>query len=116
MAVFTLTNARGKGPRGVHKASGGVKLIARGETVTVDLAEGEEAGLEAYFDVQPADEAAAPEPCPLDLNLDDLEAHLATMTDPDAVQALLDAEIAGKSRKGAVAALEARRDELLAAD
>lgn len=55
------------------------------------------------------------EPGPLDMNLDDLTAHIATVDDPDAAQALLDAEIAGKSRKGALAALEARRDELLAA-
>lgn len=54
------------------------------------------------------------EPGPLDGSVDDLAAHLATVTDADEVQRLLDAETAGKSRKGAIAALEARRDELLA--
>lgn len=57
---------------------------------------------------------APKEPGPLDGSVDDLTAHLATMDDADEVQKLIDAETAGKSRKGALAALEARRDELLA--
>lgn len=60
------------------------------------------------------DDNASAEPGPLDGSVDDLVAHLEGVTDPDAVQALIDAETAGKSRKGALAALEARRDELLA--
>lgn len=59
-------------------------------------------------------EASASEPGPLDGSVDDLTAHLETVTDPDEVQALIDAETGGKSRKGALAALEARRDDLLA--
>ena len=54
------------------------------------------------------------EPGPHDGSVDDLTEYLATLTDADEVQKLLDAETAGKSRKGAIAALEARRDELLA--
>lgn len=60
------------------------------------------------------DGASAAEPGPLDGSVEDLTTHLATLTNADEVQKLLDAETAGKSRKGAVAALEARRDELLA--
>lgn len=52
---------------------------------------------------------------PLDGNVDDLTAYLATVDDADTVQQLIDAETGGKARKGALAALEARRDELLAA-
>lgn len=53
------------------------------------------------------------EPGPLDGSVDDLTKHIAGVDDPDEVQKLIDAETAGKSRKGAIAALEARRDELL---
>lgn len=81
-----------------------------------------EAGASAegdFTDVNPewfeGDDVQAPEPGPLDGNVDDLSAHLATVDDLDEVQRLLDAETAGKSRKGAIAAIEARRDELLAA-
>jgi hypothetical protein len=72
-----------------------------------------------FTDVNPewfeGDGVQAAEPGPLDGNVDDLTAHLATVDDLDEVQRLLDAETAGKSRKGALAAIEARRDELLAA-
>lgn len=52
---------------------------------------------------------------PLVGSIDALKAHLATVTDPDEVQKLIDAEKAGKNRNGGIALLEARRDELLAA-
>lgn len=54
------------------------------------------------------------EPGPLDSSVDDLAAYLDGVTDPDEVQRLIDGEIAGKSRKGALAALQSRQDELLA--
>lgn len=54
------------------------------------------------------------EPGPLDGSVEELTAHLASVTDADEVQKLIDAETAGKSRKGALSALEARRDEILA--
>lgn len=79
------------------------------------------AGWKGRYDVisgNPADGstfiAGSGEPGPLDGSVDDLTEHLATVTDADEVQKLIDAETAGKSRKGALAALEARRDELLA--
>lgn len=57
---------------------------------------------------------AGVEPSLLDGSVDDLTTHLASITDADEVQKLIDGEVAGKSRKSALAALEARRDELLA--
>lgn len=59
--------------------------------------------------------AGSGEPGPLDGSVEDLSAYLANVSDLNEVQALIDAETAGKSRKGALTALEARRDELLAA-
>ena len=60
------------------------------------------------------DEDGASEPGPLDQSVELLTEYLAGVEDADEVQKLIDAETAGKSRKGALAALEARRDELLA--
>jgi len=51
---------------------------------------------------------------PLGGTIDDLKTHISTLTDPDDVQKLIDAEKAGKNRNGGLAILEARRDELLA--
>ena len=51
---------------------------------------------------------------PLAGTIEDLKAHIATLTNPDDVQKLIDAEKAGKNRNGGIALLEARRDELLA--
>lgn len=52
---------------------------------------------------------------PLGGTIKDLKAHIATITNPDDVQKLIDAEKAGNNRNGGIALLEARRDELLAA-
>jgi hypothetical protein len=68
-----------------------------------------------YFDINGGSGEGAAEPGPLDGNVDELTAHLATIDNVDDVQSLIDAETAGKSRKSALAALEARRDELLGA-
>lgn len=67
-------------------------------------------------DGKDVDEPVLPstEPGPLDGSVDELTLHLKGVSDVDAVQKLIDAETAGKSRKGALAVLEARRDELLA--
>lgn len=51
---------------------------------------------------------------PLALSIPDLVDHLQTMTDPQAVETLLVGERAGRARAGALAALESRRDALLA--
>lgn len=99
------------GPRGIHDSTGAVVMLEAGESADIDLADGEEEGEWFKFDGG----VAAPEPGPLDTSVDDLVAYLKGVTDADAVQALIDAETAGKSRKGALAALEARRGELLAA-
>lgn len=51
---------------------------------------------------------------PLELSIPDLTDYLETVTDPAVIEALIEAEKAGKNRGGAVAALEDRRDELSA--
>lgn len=102
------------GPRGVWSKSGLV-MIEKGQSADVDLAEGEEAGEWFEFDGATGNsKEPAPEPGPLDQSIEKLTEYLATVTDADEVQKLLDAETAGKSRTGAIAALEARRDALLA--
>lgn len=58
--------------------------------------------------------SAASEPGPLDQSIEKLTEYLEGVTDADEVQKLIDAETAGKSRAGAITALEARRDALLA--
>lgn len=108
MTKFTNT---GEGPRGINLTNGTTVWADPGATVEVDENDLADQPLHADFGV--GGETA--EPGPLDGSVDDLSAHLATVDDPDAIQALIDAETAGKSRKGALAALEARRDELLAA-
>jgi hypothetical protein len=55
-----------------------------------------------------------PEPSPLDASLPALRAYLARVRDVSHIDVLIAAETAGKTRKGALAALNARRDELLA--
>lgn len=108
MVKITNTSA---GPRGFNSANGEV-LLSRGESWEGDIADGEleSARGTGYFDI----DGEGAEPGPLDRSVEDLKGHLATVTDADEVQALIDAETAGKSRKGALEALEARRDELLA--
>jgi hypothetical protein len=58
-----------------------------------------------------ASESGAPavEPGPLDKSVPDLTAHLETVTDEAEIDKLIDAEKAGKSRVGALAALDARK-------
>ena len=57
----------------------------------------------------------SPEPGPLDQSVEKLTAYLGTVTDADEIEKLIVAETAGKSRAGAIAALEARKDAILAA-
>lgn len=110
MTKFTNT---GEGPRGINLKSGGTAWADPGQTIELD--EKDLADQPLHEDFGGGDSEAEAEPGPLDGSVDDLTAHVATLDDPDAIQALIDAETAGKSRKGALAALEARRDELLAA-
>lgn len=70
-----------------------------------------------FTDVNPEwfeTDGKATEPGPLDQSVEKLTAYLETVDDADAVEKLIEAETAGKSRSGAIAALEARRDALLA--
>lgn len=56
--------------------------------------------------------SGAGEPGPLDGSIPDLEKHLATINDPAEVDRLRAAEVGGKSRSGALAAIDARKAEL----
>ena len=93
------------GPRGAYLKGGTLVMVEKGAS-----AEGD------FGDVNPEwfEGGDAPEPGPLDQSIPDLEKHAAGMDDADEVQKLIDAETAGKSRAGAIAVLEARRDALLA--
>ena len=93
------------GPRGAYL--GGVLVMAEpGQTIDADDF------AEEWFKADGDDEKAG-EPGPLDGSVPELTAYLEGVTDPDEVQKLIDAETGGKSRKGAIEALEARRDALL---
>lgn len=104
---ITITNTAG-GARGINTVSGLV-MVEAGKSAEVEVSAAD-AKLPDYFSLG----GEASEPGPLDGSVEELTAHLAGVEDADEVQALIDAETAGKSRKGALAALEARRDELLA--
>lgn len=99
------------GPRGFWNG-GELVMLEPGQSAEGTLTDADKAT--GFFNGKAADTEPASEPGPLDQSVDDLTAHLETLTDADEVQKLLDAEVAGKSRKSAVAALEARRDALLA--
>lgn len=112
MATHTITN-KDVGPRGFWHQNA-VVTIEAGQSVDVSdmtVDEVKAAKKAGYFTLEGDDGV---EPGPLDGSVDDLAAYLKVVTDADAVQKLLDAETGGKSRKGAITALEARRDELLA--
>lgn len=108
----TITNNSG-GPKVLNARP--VVTLQDGETaddVEISEAELSAAATTGWFEIE-GDEPAA-EPGPLDQSVERLTAYLADVTDADQVQKLIDAETAGKSRAGAIAALEARRDALLA--
>lgn len=130
------------GPRGINLVGGDTRWLEPGETAEIDektiagaipdlgkapdaaaadgpdpriaLLEAENLRLTARVTELEAQVDAGNEPGPLDQSVEKLTAHLETVTDADEVERLLVAEKAGKSRTGAVAALEARRDALLA--
>jgi hypothetical protein len=101
------------GPKGVNGIDGLVMIVA-GTAEAVDVSDAELASAKStgWFEIEGGTPAA--EPGPLDQSVADLTAYLEGITDADDVQKLIDAETAGKSRKGALEALEARRDALLA--
>lgn len=102
-----LTNSA-SAPRGIHTLSGYVEL-APGESRDVELSAGEADNLPDYFGGEGGE---ASEPGPLDGSIDALSAHIDGIDDADEIQALIDAETAGKSRKGALDALNARLDAI----
>lgn len=104
--MATITNTS-DGPRGFWK-DGELVMLEPGQSAEGTLSDADKAT--GFFN----GEGPAAEPGPLDQSVEKLTAYLETVDDADAVQKLLDAEVAGKSRQGAVAALEARRDALLA--
>ena len=99
------------GPKGIRPAKGELVMLEAGESVEIDLAEGEDGQTDWFsFDDTPSDE-----PGPLDQSVEKLTAYLETVSDADEVESLIEAETAGKSRAGALAALNARRDAILGA-
>jgi hypothetical protein len=121
------------GPRGINLEDGSTVWIGSGETRDIsdlrvkgslpdfgkpsDQAErdaDEVTRLLARVAELEAQIAGGSEPGPLDQSVEKLTAYLETVTDADEVERLLTAEKAGKSRAGAITALEARRDALLA--
>lgn len=112
-AKHVVTNASG-GPKVLNSIP--PQILQPGAStdgpVAISAAEIAVAKEHGWFEFGDADET--PEPGPLDQSVDKLTAYLDGVTDADEVQKLIDAETAGKSRTGALAALEARRDALLA--
>lgn len=100
MAKSTVTNIS-SGPRGVY-LGGVLTMVEAGKSAETDEDVNEE-----WFSA-----GEASEPGPLDGSVVELTEHLAGVNDVDEVQKLIDAETAGKSRKGALAALEERKAEL----
>lgn len=91
------------GPRGAY-LKGQLVMAEPGQAIEADDF------AEEWF----ASDGASGKPGPLDGSVDDLVEYLATVDNADEVEKLIEAETAGKTRKGALTALEARRDELLA--
>jgi hypothetical protein len=100
-----ITNTQ-PGARGAYLADGQLVMVEPGAS-----AEGDFADVNAdWFST----DGKVSEPGPLDQSVEKLTAWLEGVTDADEVEKLIAAETAGKSRAGAITALEARRDALLA--
>lgn len=110
MSKLTLVKNITTGPKGIRSKAAGVVMIEPGKSAEVDLADGEDEGEWFKFG-----DAKSEEPGPLDQSVEKLAAYLDGVNDADEVQKLIEAETAGKSRQGALAALEARKDAILAA-
>jgi hypothetical protein len=112
MAKTKVTNNQA-GPRGFHTTDRGLVMLNPGESATLslgdrDLADAQAAGYTKGG--KAADDGAddGAEPGPLDQSIADLTAHIDGIDDADEIQRLIDAETAGKSRSGALAALNER--------
>lgn len=104
------------GPRGIHSTTGLV-MLDKGETRDIDLAKGEEAGEWFEFGGEGSGEGGeANEPSILDSSIADLSGKLAEIDDPAEIDRLIEMETGGKSRRGALDALEARKAEIEAAN
>jgi len=90
--IETLRQARAAAGSGVSTLLTPEPPVRRPETGS----EGEQGG------------PAKVEPGPLDLSIPDLETHLAGVSDTEVLTQLRTAEVAGKSRVGALAAIDAR--------
>lgn len=115
MASHTITNTD-DGPRGFWHQDRVIMLEAGEKAKVTDMTDDEVTAAKApgYFDLTGGASDEAAEPGPLDQSVAKLTEYLKSVTDADQVQKLIDAETAGKSRDGALAALEARRDAILA--
>jgi hypothetical protein len=107
------------GPKGVRLAAakgqaGAIVMLEPGESQDLDIADGEDDQTD-WFEFGGKSGKSDDEPGPLDQSVEKLTAYLDTVNDADEVQKLIDAETAGKSRAGALAALKARQDVILGA-
>jgi hypothetical protein len=93
------------GPRGAYTKDGQLIMAEKGQAIDAD-----DFAPEWFAKDDGSDEGG--EPGPLDGSVEDLTAYLSGVDDAAAVDELIAAETGGKSRKGALAALEARRAEL----
>ncbi len=66
----------------------------------------------AELEAGAGDNSDAAEPGPLDASIDDLTKHLDGVSDVAEIDRLIASEKGGKSRKGALDALDARREAL----
>ncbi len=95
---------------GGYSDAQGNRLIAEGSAEAIQVEEGGPS-TNATGNTGGASEKPA-EPGPLDQSVADLTKHLDGMSNVDDVQALRDQEVAGKSRKGALDAIDARLETL----
>lgn len=101
---------------GAAKSKGGKDGAA--DSDAIDALKAELEGKIALVDERLAELAAKlgtapqPDPGPLDQSIPDLTAYLETVSDLGTLDALIEAEKAGKSRSGALEALEARKAAL----
>lgn len=116
MAKVTNTS---KGPRGIRNASGDIVMIEAGQSADDDFSAAEVKDFNAALAYEAGEQPGAAEeaddggePGPLDGNIDSLGEHVAGIEDVAAIDELIAAETAGKSRRGALDVLEARKAEL----
>lgn len=117
MATTVKNTARG--PRGIRNADGQLVMIEAGDSATGDFPASEVKDFKAALAYEAGQQPAAAEeneesgePGPLDGSIESLQEHVAGVDDVAEIDRLIAAETGGKSRKGALDALEARKAEL----